>query len=207
MPLDPKLPSDRLRYMVQQCGCVAVVVQQWHVDIGGCLGVDACVAEAVLWNESGAAMNRTVVTDVDMRWLAYVLFTSGSTGKPKGVMVQHESLAAMLHATQYEGAFSATDVFAYTVPFTFDPSVKDVWATLTIGGKLAIRRGALTDTDQLWALLHLDKVTIWDTVPSLLSVYMEAIRTHKALPRSAPAREAQRTTVAHGRLRNRPAHP
>ena len=33
VPLDPKLPTERLRYLVQQCDCATVATQLVHVEV------------------------------------------------------------------------------------------------------------------------------------------------------------------------------
>src|SRR5690606_29370394 len=69
---------------------------------------------------------------------AYVLYTSGSTGTPKGVLMGHGPLVNLLqwqHQHSIAGKDSVTLQFS---PLTFDVSFQGIFATLTIGGTLAL---------------------------------------------------------------------
>ena len=103
VPLDPKLPVDRLQYLVTQCECVSVVSQQKFGAVAVSLGVDVVIAEEALLSGDGG--NGIGESGCDSRALAYVLFTSGSTGKPKGVMVEHGSLTAFLCHQSSDGPY------------------------------------------------------------------------------------------------------
>ena len=65
------------------------------------------------------------------------------------------------------------DVVLHTCSFTFDPSVELVWCTLSAGAKLVLgKAGALTDMEYLEALLKQNRVSFFDTVPSVLKTYL-----------------------------------
>lgn len=71
--------------------------------------------------------------------LAYVIFTSGSTGNPKGVMVEQHSVAnlAQWFGNNYEIAGSRIHVIQAS-NFAFDPSVEQIYGTLSHGGVVFI---------------------------------------------------------------------
>ena len=178
VPLDPKLPLDRLRYLVEQCECKSVVVHEKHVECGGSLGVEAVVAQEVLYGQH-LPQHRTVTEDAHS--LAYVLFTSGSTGKPKGVMVQHSSLVAFLcHESTLGGPYrclSSEREFCrlYVLSFTFDDSVGVVWRTLVTGARLLVGKpDAWLDPSYLVELMATHNVTSLWGVPSPFALVMDA---------------------------------
>ena len=139
VPLDPKLPVDRLKYLVQQCECVSVASQRQYSEVAEAVAAGAAgvvVAEDVLY--SGAA--KKMSHHVSGSSLAYVLFTSGSTGKPKGVMIEHTMLTVYVHHTAMHPrlCLAESDVVLHAVEMTFDPSVELVWCALCAGSTLKI---------------------------------------------------------------------
>ncbi|KAM0263971.1 hypothetical protein ACHAQJ_001006, partial [Trichoderma viride] len=70
--------------------------------------------------------------------LAYVIYTSGSTGQPKGVMLEHWALTATVkeQATTY-GFDLDTRMFGLA-SLSWDPSLLEIFATLSHGGCLCI---------------------------------------------------------------------
>ncbi|WBF45735.1 amino acid adenylation domain-containing protein [Serratia rubidaea] len=104
---------------------------------------------------------------------AYTLFTSGSTGEPKGVAISHANAANLLRwaAREYR-----PEELAYTLavtPLTFDLSIFELFAPLSVGGcvKLAPSVLSLIDTPQM-----VTYATLLNTVPSAA----EALLQHKA---------------------------
>lgn len=66
--------------------------------------------------------------------LAYILFTSGSTGEPKGVQIGRDSVASMVDWVSRHFGLGNTPVFMNQAPFSFDLSMYEVMATLSMGG-------------------------------------------------------------------------
>jgi amino acid adenylation domain-containing protein len=177
VPLDPKQPVDRLSYIVEQCEAKAVATLGKHMDIGGCLGVEAITIDDVLQGDRenlGVRYKKDQLCNGDS--LAYVLFTSGSTGKPKGVMVPHGSLVALIESLIATECFTRGDKVAYVLSFVFDPSVKTVWGTLSSGATLLIGNpDVLLDLKSLHEFFHSNGASFVDTVPSVLRVYSSSM--------------------------------
>ena len=81
VPLDPKLPEARLRFMTEDAGCRLVMGE-------GAVGLADLEAASVEEDEALAALRP--------EQLAYVMYTSGSSGRPKGTMIHHAGLAHYL---------------------------------------------------------------------------------------------------------------
>ncbi|HSC57151.1 MAG TPA: amino acid adenylation domain-containing protein, partial [Nitrospira sp.] len=64
--------------------------------------------------------------------LAYVIYTSGSTGKPKGVMVEHATVMNFFAAMD-QVIGPEKGVWLAVVNVSFDPSVLELWWSLTRG--------------------------------------------------------------------------
>ncbi|KAL1693266.1 hypothetical protein GGG16DRAFT_123376 [Schizophyllum commune] len=83
--------------------------------------------------------------------LAYVLFTSGSTGKPKGVQIAHRSASTSIHGHLSVRRVSPNARWFQFAAATFDPSVMEIFCTLSCGATLlsAYRPRFLTDPDKV----------------------------------------------------------
>ncbi len=109
---------------------------------------------------------------------AYVIFTSGSTGQPKGVMVDQGSVVNLAEAL-------AQAIFAHlgpedapriscTTPFTFDPSVQQIFCALLNGFSLHLlgadtrQDPALTD-----AFVRERRLDLLDTTPSFFAMLVD----------------------------------
>ncbi|WP_030344683.1 non-ribosomal peptide synthase/polyketide synthase [Streptomyces sp. NRRL S-1022] len=116
LPLDPALPEERVRYLLD--------------DARPALVLDEAALRAV-----PATAPDTDPTDADRRaplhpeHTAYVIHTSGSTGRPKGVAVSHRAAAHLLAA--HRAGFVAEAGggplrVALTASFSFDTSLEGV---------------------------------------------------------------------------------
>jgi amino acid adenylation domain-containing protein len=86
VPVDTAYPSERVAYMLADCGAKLVVTQASLLA-----KLQPTDAHAVLIDRldaRGAALPSTVGAEN----LAYVIYTSGSTGRPKGVGVEHRNI-------------------------------------------------------------------------------------------------------------------
>ena len=110
-------------------------------------------------------------TDLD---LAYVLYTSGSTGEPKAVMVPHRGACATLLWRLREFSPGPRDRVLQSIPFTFDPSVWQIFGALLSGARLVlVPPDRQQDAGYLGRALRDQGITIADFPPSLLQVLCE----------------------------------
>ncbi|KAH1908270.1 Non-ribosomal peptide synthetase [Aspergillus fumigatus] len=115
--------------------------------------------------------------DIDHNEIAYLLFTSGSTGKPKGVQVSHLAVTCSIesHATAIPlPGTSAGDFrwFQFASP-TFDPSLMEIFVTLSSGGTLCSASRSLTLTD-LEGTINEARATVMMATPSLAALLRPA---------------------------------
>lgn len=104
--------------------------------------------------------------------LAYVMYTSGSTGKPKGVQITHYAAACSI-SSHVEFAPRTIDGqpprwFQFAAP-TFDPSVMEIFTTLSIGGTLCFCERSMSLTDPEAAITALS-ATIMMATPSMAAL-------------------------------------
>ncbi|HVG08475.1 MAG TPA: non-ribosomal peptide synthase/polyketide synthase [Thermoanaerobaculia bacterium] len=146
VPLDPRYPAERLRFLVEDSGAKLVLTQD---RLGELLAEPEPVS--------------VPKADVTPGNLAYLIYTSGSTGGPKAVAIEHRSAAVF--AQWARDAFSPEElrgVLASTA-VTFDLSVFELFVTLAWGGTVVLVENALAD------LPVGIEVTLINTVPSAMA--------------------------------------
>ncbi|WP_081738878.1 hybrid non-ribosomal peptide synthetase/type I polyketide synthase [Mesorhizobium ciceri] len=148
LPLDPRLPAGRLRFMLRDAGATAVISmtelkeQTFGKDLSG-LNIEGANGYAVvLLDRDCTKIALHEVTPphclAGPSDLAYVIYTSGSTGQPKGVMVEHRSACNMtedLRRTYQLGPDCRVLQFASC---GFDASLFDFMLALSSGGRLCL---------------------------------------------------------------------
>ena len=100
VPLDPAYPSDRLHFMLEDSGPVALLTQR---QIGTLFSGSERTLPVLHLDDPDAPWTVMDSFDPDPsvlgltpRNLAYVIYTSGSTGLPKGVLVEHRGLTNLV---------------------------------------------------------------------------------------------------------------
>ncbi|KAK6173896.1 hypothetical protein SNE40_017271 [Patella caerulea] len=111
-----------------------------------------------------------VTSSVDQSDLAYCITTSGTTSLPKIVCVPHRCILPNILALRYKFEISDKDTVLLTSPLTFDPSIVDLFMTLTSGACLLIvpdkiKRMPSMLLDILCCRNH---ITVLQATPSLL---------------------------------------
>jgi D-alanine--poly(phosphoribitol) ligase subunit 1 len=105
--------------------------------------------------------------------LAYVIFTSGSTGLPKGVMVPRTALSHYVQWMTDTFAIVPGDRFSQHPNLAFDISMTDIFGALCHGATLyPLSR----DVDRMMSarMIARHKITVWNSVPSVVSLMMQA---------------------------------
>ncbi|MER5741594.1 amino acid adenylation domain-containing protein, partial [Streptomyces sp. NPDC002262] len=166
LALDPSYPAERLRLMVAEAGCAAVVRGAAQGELlDGALPPGTPVLEAD-GLDLAAEADRAGLDAAHPDDLAYLVFTSGSTGRPKGVAVTHRTLS---RSTAARAVFYGPRPprFLLLSPFAFDSSYAGVFWTLTFGGTLVVPDAEqVKDADLLAGLVDRHALTHTLTVPS-----------------------------------------
>jgi amino acid adenylation domain-containing protein len=136
VPLDPDDPEDRLSFMSEDAGLVAVVVEPGHEqrEFGTGVTVLAGTTSPEGFRSSEPATADRAPGPED---LAYVLYTSGSTGLPKGVAVEHRAVVRLVRDTDYV-SIGPGDRVAHVSHPAFDATTFEVWAALLNGATVVI---------------------------------------------------------------------
>ena len=138
--LDPKLPSERLKQILQTLQSEVLVLHPDYEKQFKALEYERNVVnilEALQEEEDAVLLEAIREQRLDIDPL-YAIFTSGSTGIPKGVLVSHRSVIDFME--EFVDIFGITDkdVIGNQAPLDFDVSVKDIYSTLKTGATMQI---------------------------------------------------------------------
>jgi amino acid adenylation domain-containing protein len=175
IPMNPKLPEDRLIRMFETVGFDAVVVDEAggkaltprlrEFCSGRVLGPLSCSAEQPDLPPSRPLVEPAVRGASD---LAYVIFTSGSTGTPKGVMISAGNVRFLVECIQDRFHFRADDRFSQASELTFDVSVFDTLVAWNVGASVHVVPG-----NELMAparFIRTQELSVWSSVPAIPAI-------------------------------------
>ncbi len=164
LPLDPENPAERLRTIVADSACQALILLDDHVGT-------PTATDLARFPET----NPVNLSDPDN--LAYVIYTSGSTGLPKGVQIRHHSpvnLLAGLQRLVYDGAATRGLRVSMNAPLSFDASMQQI-ITLTAGHSLyIIPQEIRLDGRAMVDYLSRHAIDVLDCTPTHLAVLVGA---------------------------------
>ncbi|MET4727078.1 amino acid adenylation domain-containing protein [Lysobacter enzymogenes] len=174
LALDPELPAERLRFMLEDAGAVATITREGLRE--RLPGTDALVLERI------AAAADFDAPAIDPGQLAYVIYTSGSTGTPKGVGLTHAGLANLARVQAAAFGVRAGERVLQFAPWTFDASVWEIAMALSAGATLYLApNGSLQRSGRLAGLMQEQAIAVATLPPSALtlleSVELPQLRT------------------------------
>lgn len=187
VPLDRRAPPERLRYIIDDCGikllvCTKKGLQAFEsapdeiatlqnillldADSAFACGSHRVIGASEIANNEPGSPHHVVDTD-----LAYILYTSGSTGRPKGVMISHAVSMSFVRWAAAQAGVTADDRVSGHAPLHFDLSIFDIFATAKEAATLLpVPEGASTFPSRLTEWIIDRGITIWYSVPSILSM-------------------------------------
>jgi amino acid adenylation domain-containing protein len=172
VPLDPRLPEDRLSFMVHDVKPKLVLSDRAS-------SLPVLGSEVVLLDQDWPAIAMHKKDDpefpVNGHHLAYVLYTSGSTGKPKGVAVAHRSVVNLLSSMQQTLGFTPEDILLAITPLSFDIATLEIFLPLIKGGRIVLANSTdVVDGVRLRDLLLEHQVTMLQATPVTWRLLLEA---------------------------------
>lgn len=172
LPLDPDLPGERLRSLLELSQVELIVTTR-------------TLSNQLAWPEgprrfcidelaSLALVDEGLEPLQDSSDLAYVIFTSGSTGVPKGVMIDHRGAVNTILDINRRFGIGAGDSVLALSSLTFDLSVYDIFGILAAGGTIVFPDASrLRDPGHWIDLVGRERVTVWNSVPALMRMVTE----------------------------------
>lgn len=169
VPIDCKMPFERVRLIADVCKPIAAVATTEadlktldQIEFTGPRFLYNDVKEYAADKKELAAI-RTQIIDLDP---VYSIFTSGSTGVPKGVVISHRGMIDLANWLVETFDFTEKDALGNQTPFYFDGSVKDIVICIKSGATLnVIGKKYFTFTKLLMPLLNDRHITaiLWAT--------------------------------------------
>ncbi|MGH6830459.1 MAG: non-ribosomal peptide synthetase, partial [Methylocella sp.] len=102
---------------------------------------------------------------------AYLIYTSGSTGTPKGIVISGRNICHYLRASNEVYGVESSDIVFQGASVAFDLSMEEIWVPYLAGASLFVATAEMMgEADKLPALLEANRVTVLDTVPTLLAL-------------------------------------
>lgn len=169
VPLDPNLPGERVRYIVEDAKARAVLTLSAHAGLAAVADVPVFRLDA-LAGELAATDSTRFAPTASGTDLAYIIYTSGSTGRPKGVRILHCSIVHFIRVAVEAYGYRPGDRVYQGLTIAFDFSVEEIWVPLIAGATLvpSQSRASLVGSD-LHAFLAERRITALCCVPTLLA--------------------------------------
>ncbi|WP_097213760.1 MULTISPECIES: non-ribosomal peptide synthase/polyketide synthase [unclassified Rhodococcus (in: high G+C Gram-positive bacteria)] len=174
VPIDPKLPADRIGHMLDDSGVLLGLTGADRVSLLPDF-VDWIVLDDSAVRRRCESRSASRISDADrvaplvVENTAYMIYTSGSTGVPKGVLVTHSALVDFAAGSRDELRVSAASRVLRFSSASFDASVFEMIQAFSAGATMVVAPEQMFGGDELAELLREQRVTHILSAPTLLS--------------------------------------
>ena len=172
VPLDSLYPAGRLAHVIEDARISILLTQQHLIK-----NLPESSVNLVCLDDGGDEIARHPLTNPSTGGtannLAYIIYTSGSTGVPKGVAVEHQAVCNRLWWGQSVYPLTSTDKVLQLASFSFDFSVWEIFAPLTVGAQLVlVEPDSYHDSAYLVRVIKEQQISTIHFVPSMLQTFL-----------------------------------
>jgi non-ribosomal peptide synthetase-like protein len=177
LPFDAEAPVERIGECLADCDAKGLLTSTGLAQKARAAGAPVLVASELMAADA-PPLPEGRAAGVEPSDPAYVIYTSGSTGKPKGIVVTHANICHFLRAANEVYGFRAEDIVFQGASLAFDLSMEEVWVPYLVGATLWVADPkVIGESDKLADVLIDNKVTVIDTVPTLLAMIGKDVPT------------------------------
>jgi amino acid adenylation domain-containing protein len=181
IPLEREEPRTRIARILKDAGTEVLVTQSQYIDPQLEESFNSTIIKLDKYDTretgTGSYVKQDLNIEINMNNLAYVIYTSGSTGEPKGAMVEHLGMMNHIQAKINDLQLTENSIVAQNASHTFDISIWQFFAALTIGGKTIIYPYELIlEPEDFISRLNRNQVTILEVVPSYLAIILDTLK-------------------------------
>ncbi|HRI38631.1 MAG TPA: condensation domain-containing protein, partial [Nitrospira sp.] len=174
--LDPKLPKERLAFMLSDSDTRVVLMQAASGDLFHATDLRQVYLDRD-WERISTGGYPPLRRDVRPENLAYVIYTSGSTGRPKGVAVEHRQVVNYVSGLLERLSLDEEASFATVSTVAADLGNTSIFGSLCSGRTLHVLSGDRGfDPDAVADYLAGHRIDVLKIVPSHLAGLLEAGR-------------------------------
>lgn len=170
VPIDGSGAKKRRDEIIENCGIKAVItLSDQECDYGSDINV-------IFADKLKPAEKNVLYPKGDPEKPAYIIHTSGSTGKPKGVVINHRGAVNTIEDINNRLSITSKDVAIGLSNLWFDLSVYDIFGILSEGGTLCFPEiERYTDPSEWHEIVKRHSVTVWNSVPAFMKMYVAYI--------------------------------
>ncbi|MEJ0093694.1 MAG: Pls/PosA family non-ribosomal peptide synthetase [Methylocella sp.] len=182
LPFDGDAPVERIAVCLSDAEAKGIVVSD---DFARKLeGAAPCS----IW-AAHDLIDASDTTKIDVRALgatpqsaAYLIYTSGSTGTPKGIVISGRNICHYLRSANEVYGLCASDVVFQGASVAFDLSMEEIWLPYLVGATLFVATAdILGEAEKLPEIMEANRVSVLDTVPTLLALLPRDVATLRVI--------------------------
>jgi non-ribosomal peptide synthetase-like protein len=184
IPMDVSIPKDRLQFILDDSASKGLISHSVFLE----KYQDYSCIKIILDKQAPIISTfGTTTPGLDSRLpspddIAYVIYTSGTTGTPKGVKIQHAAICNLVRAESTIFHITSQDKVFQGFSISFDASLEEIWLAFFAGAQLFVgSEDTLQSGSQMATFINENKITVFSTVPTLLSTIIEELSSVKTL--------------------------